>query len=86
MVTIKRGVCYALFAYDVALSIKLDEAERQISVITQRDSIKHKHAALTYFEYRPAPVRVTQSADPLSLGNYCSSTSVDLVLYDFGAV
>jgi hypothetical protein len=85
-VTIQSGICYALFAYDVALSINLDEAERQMSTSTQRDSLKHKHPAPAYFEYRPAPVRVTQSAEPLSLGSYRSSTGVDLVLYDFGAV
>ena len=85
-VTINRGVCYALFAYDVALSIDLDEAARQMSTGTQRDSIKRKHPAPAYFEYRPSPVRVTQSAEPLSVGTYRSSTTVDLVLYDFGAV
>jgi hypothetical protein len=85
-VIINHGVCYALFAYDVALSINLNEAERQMSTGTQRDNIKHKHPVPAYFEYRPAPVRMTQSADPLSLGTYRSSTSVDLVLYDFGAV
>jgi hypothetical protein len=85
-VSIERGVCYALFAYEVALSINLDEAERRISTMTQRDSIRHKHTAPSYFEYRPAPVRVTQNADPLTFGNYRSSTSVDLVLYDFGAI
>jgi hypothetical protein len=31
-------------------------------------------------------LRVTQDADPIALGNYGSATSVDLVLYDFGAV
>jgi len=59
-VTIKRGVCYALFAYDMVLSINLDEVERQISAVTQRDSIKQNYPAPAYFEYRPAPVCVTQ--------------------------
>lgn len=44
---IERGVCYALFAYDVALSITLDEAERQITALTQRETIRqsarHRH-------------------------------------------
>lgn len=83
---IEKGTCYALFAYDVALSINLDEAERQITALTQRETIRHKRPAPTYFEYRPAPVRVTHNATPLVIGNYETGPSVDLVLYDFGAV
>jgi len=85
-ITIERGTAYALFVYDIALSINLDEAERLITTVTQRESLKHKRPAPPYFEYRPAPVRFTQEAESLSLGNYRSQTSVDLVLYDFGAV
>lgn len=84
--SIEKGMCYTLFAYHVALSINLDEAERRISATKQRETIKHKRPAPPYFEYRPAPVRVTQDADSLPFGLYRSSTSVDLLLYDFGAV
>lgn len=83
---IEQGVCYALFAYDVALAIDLDEAERRVSAATQRDSLKRTHPAPQYFEYRPAPVRVIQTAAPLALGMYLTSPNVDVVLYDFGAV
>jgi hypothetical protein len=83
---IERGTCYALFVYDIGLSIDLDEAERRVSSAKQRDTLKHTHRAPRYFEYRPAPVRVTQRIEPLPLGTCQSSTTVDLVLYDFGAV
>ena len=40
-----KGVCYVLFAYDVARSINLDAAERRIHEATQRQTIQHKRRA-----------------------------------------
>jgi hypothetical protein len=86
ILSIANGICYVLFAYDIARSIDLDEAERHISVTKQRDALKHRRRAPKYFEYHPSPLRVTQDADPIVIGDYHSRASVDLVLYDFGAV
>ncbi len=83
---VEKGVCYALFAYDVGLAIDLSEAGRRITALKQRTSLKHTRRAPRYFDYRPAPLRVTFEMDPLALGEYCSGPTVDLVLYDFGAV
>jgi hypothetical protein len=83
---IAAGTCYAVFAYDVGLSIVLEECERRITALTQRATIRHKHRAPDYFEYRPAPLRVSQEAEPLLIGGYRTHPSVDAVLYDFGAV
>ena len=80
------GTCYAVFAYDVGLSIVLEECEQRITALTQRATIRHKHRAPDYFEYRPAPVRVSQEAESLLVGGYRTHPSVDAVLYDFGAV
>ena len=84
-VHIQQGTCYAMFAYDIALAIKLDEAERILTTVSQRGSIKGQHPAPTYFEYQPAPVCVTQAMEPLPFGPYQSSAVVDILLYDFGA-
>jgi hypothetical protein len=75
-----------MFAYDVGLSISLAACEQHLTALTQRATIKHKHRAPAYFEYRPAPVRVLQETEPLPLGRYYSSPSVEVVIYDFGAV
>src|SRR5262245_34092746 len=83
---IEQGVCYALFAYDVALAINLDEAERCIHAGTQRETLRHRRPTPRYFEYRPAPVRISQAAEPLSLGSWVTNPTVDVVLYDFGAL
>jgi hypothetical protein len=62
-VQVAQGTCYALFAYDIAFALNLDEVERSISSATQRGSIKRQHPAPAYFEYHPVnflmPRRVT---------------------------
>ncbi|HXH14075.1 MAG TPA: hypothetical protein VNP04_30460 [Alphaproteobacteria bacterium] len=84
--SIASGTCYALFAYDIAQAIDLDEAERHIGALKYRAALKHRRRAPKYFAYHPAPLRVTQDVDPIGLGPYRTASSVDLVLYDFGAV
>jgi len=84
--TIVRGTCYPLFAYDVAQAIDLDGAERRILAGTERQTVKQKRRAPAFFEYRPAPLRVSLPAQPLSLGAFETAPLVEVVLYDFGAV
>jgi hypothetical protein len=84
--SIAKGTCYLLFAYDIARAIDLDEAEPYVVAMKQREALKHRRRAPKYFEYHPPPLRVTQDADPIAIGHYHTNASVDLVLYDFGAV
>jgi hypothetical protein len=84
--TVNKGTCYALFAYDISLSINFEEAERRITAGTERGRLRHKARAPQYFEYHPAPLRLTQEGDVLTIGSYRSSPSVELMAYDFGAV
>lgn len=85
-VRVERGTCYALFAYDVGLAIDLDEAQRRITALSQRASIRHKRRAPSYFEYQPAPLRVTQTVEPVKVHGFETAATVDSVIYDFGAV
>ncbi len=73
-----------LLAYDVGLSIDLDAAEQRIKA--ERELLKHRRRAPSYFEYRPHPLRISEEAASVAIGPYATSTRVDLVLYDFGAV
>lgn len=84
--TIQSGLYYVMFAYDAARSINLDSAERRIHEATQRQTIKHKKRAPSYFEYQPPPLRVSQDVEPVNLGDYRPRASIDLVVYDFGAI
>ena len=83
---IQNAACYVMFAYDCALSILLDDAERRIHETTQRQKISHKRRAPRYFEYQPPPLRIAQDIEPMTFGSYRCRETVDLVAYDFGAV
>ncbi len=84
--TVARGTCFPLFAYEVAQAIDLDGAERRIRAGAERQTIKHKRRAPAYFEYRPPPLRVTREGEEFVLAGYRSAPGVEVVLYDFGAV
>ena len=84
--SIAQGTCYLLFAYEVARAIDLDEAERHVMAMKQREVLKHGRRAPKYFEYQPPPLRITQDIAPMAIGNYRSGASVDLVLHNFRAV
>jgi hypothetical protein len=86
LVRVQEGVCYALFAYEVGLSIDLGQVEERITTLKERARIRHKRRAPSYFEYTPPPLRVTQEADPVTLGAFATMPTVDLLLYDFGAL
>src|SRR5262245_488404 len=84
MPDIVRGTCHAILAYDIAFSIDLDEAERRIKDVKQRETIKHKRRAPQYLQHQPPPLRVTQEVENLPIGSFRTSASMDVILYDFG--
>jgi len=83
---IAEGTGYVLFAYDVAHAFDLAAAERRLASATQRQTVKQKRRAPAFFEYDPAPLRVTEPADSLAVGEHFTAPYVEFVLYDFGAV
>lgn len=85
-VQIARGTCHILFAYDVGQAIDLEDAERRIAALTQREAVRRKRRAPRFFEYQPPPLRVTQTVQPLTIGERSSLNTADAVIYDFGAI
>ncbi len=83
---IEKGTCYVLFAYDIGAFVNLDEADRRITAMKERAHIRHKLRAPAHLEYRPAPLRITQETATLKLWHYTTQPSVELMLYDFGAL
>ena len=79
-------MCYVSFAYDAARSIDLGAAERRIRPATERPTIAHRRRTPNYFEYQPAPIRTIRKAEPVVVGEVMTRSSVDLMIYDFGAV
>jgi hypothetical protein len=83
---ITKGTAYVLFAYDVAHAIDLAAAERRLASAAERQTVKQKRRAPAFFEYDPAPLRVTEPASALTIGDRVTAPFVEFVLYDFGAV
>ncbi|MGH7675564.1 MAG: hypothetical protein ACREMV_09870 [Gemmatimonadales bacterium] len=83
--TIVRGTCHALFAYEVGYAVHLAVAQRRLAA-AERQTVKQRRRAPAYFEYQPAPLRVARDAEPVAAGGYRTAAGVELVLYDFGAI
>jgi hypothetical protein len=82
---IARGSCRPLFIFEVGQSIDLESAARRIQAATERQALRHRGRPSTLFEYRPAPLRISQDLGPVTMEPFRFGPTVDLVLYDFGA-
>lgn len=76
---------HPIFVFEVAQAIDLDHAERSIGSGSERQTFRHRGRATLFFQYRPAPLRVSQERARIVIGDWSTEPSVDLVLYDFGA-
>jgi hypothetical protein len=83
---INKGVCYALYAYDVGMSIDLEKCKSLITSGALNAGIRPHRRAPKYFDYRPTPLLVTQVITSRAISGYKTSGDVDLLLYDFGGV
>jgi hypothetical protein len=84
--TVKKGVCFAMYAYDIGISIDLDECKKLVASAKPDATIHHNRRAPKYFDYRPAPLLVTEALRPPRVGRFEVSVGIDLLLYDFGGV
>src|SRR5215470_13511213 len=84
--SVESGLCYVIFAYDAARSINLEHADQRIHEATERPTIAHKRRTPSYFEYQPPPLRLSQDTAALNIGKFSTRPSVDLMIYDFGAI
>jgi len=83
---IQHGLCYVMFAYDAARYIDLEQAEKRIHEVSERQTIRHKRRTPNYFEYQPPPLRVSYGSAAVQIEACLARPNVDLILYDFGAV
>ena len=83
---IRSGACHVLFAYDIGLGIDLEAAARRITEAIEPETIRHKRRVPSALEFRPTPLRVFQSGEPVQVASFATSERVECVVYDFGAV
>lgn len=82
---IMHGVCHAVFAFDIGFAIDLDEAERAIAAISRRAVILKKKRAPQSIQSHDVPLSITEATPTFDLAGYSSASTVDIVLYPFGA-
>ena len=85
-VSIRKGLVHVISAFDVGHSIDLARCKSQVAELTEMGRIRHKGHAPTYFQFDPAPLRMTHEIAPLEIGSRRTAASVDLTVYDFGGV
>jgi hypothetical protein len=83
---VAKGTCTVLYAYDVGAAIDLAAARQRVTDATEAARIEHRRHAPTFFQFDPPPLRVLQRLEPIAVAGRKTSGTVDLVLYDFGAV
>lgn len=82
----EKATCYAIYALDVGLEIDIERCAHLIASEKLNGSLRANRRSPRFFDYHPAPLRVTQDIAPLSVGGCTTQSVVDVVLYDFGGV
>ena len=77
------GVCTVTFAFEIGQDIKLGDCERRLGD-SERQTVRSRRRLPLYFEYSPAPLRISQDPPSDSVVGH-SVARVEVVLYDFGA-
>src|SRR5262245_37594294 len=85
-----RGVCHAMFAFDIGVAIDLAQAEKLISASPTcgdegRGQLKRTRRSPQSFKFTPPPLRVALTGEALKIGNLETQRVADVVLFDFGA-
>ena len=83
---IQEGEIYLYQAYDVAFQIDLVQAVKNLQQGIERPQLAKERRQPQWFGYDPPPVRITQSVESIQLAGFDSDTTVEVTLWDFGAV
>ncbi|HTS89085.1 MAG TPA: hypothetical protein VMG41_11385 [Gemmatimonadales bacterium] len=76
---------HPIYVFEVAQAIDLDRAERSVGRESARPPFRYRGRATSLFQYRPAPLRISEERPGIAVGEWATDPGVELVLYDFGA-
>ena len=82
----REGACILMFAFDIGQGIDLERARQAVGRGSEPQKFRHTIHAPSYFQFQPAPLRLAQSGTLRLAGKHALEATVDLLLYDFGAV
>lgn len=81
-----RSICRPIFVFEVGWAVDLEAVETHLGVSGERMTLRPRGASAPILKYRPAPLRIAEDAAPIPVGSFATERSVDVVLYDLGAV
>jgi hypothetical protein len=81
-----KGVCLAMFAYDVCFQADLDHAQRLLADAAPYRIVRGRRPSPTWFDYKPPPLRFTADAYVLGSAGVSVEPVVEVLLYYFGAM
>jgi len=82
----RDGACILMFAFDIGQGIDLERARQAVGRGSEPQRFRHAIHAPSYFQFQPAPLRLAQSGTLRMPDRPALEATVDLLLYDFGAV
>ncbi|GAB4546274.1 MAG: hypothetical protein Tsb0013_04930 [Phycisphaerales bacterium] len=80
-----EGHAYAMFAFDIGFQVDLDVAAGLVREATRLRVVRARRPAPVWFDYAPAPLRISVEGTPVGVGAALTEAAVDLLVYDFGA-
>ncbi len=81
-----RGTCIHLLALDLGFQIDLTEAQRRLADSERPRIVRVRRPAPAWFEYEPAPLRVSIEGEPIDVAGRPSEPGVSCVIHEFGAI
>lgn len=80
------GGCSAILAYDIGVGVDLRRAESLSAQVEGFDSVVERKPPPRYLNFKEEPLRLRFKIDPVSVGSFSTTPTVEVVVFAFGAV
>lgn len=84
--TVRGGVCHALYAFDIGLATDLTRCGAIIGGKGRGLQVRPGRRAPKYFDYSPAPLLATEEGARLRVGSFETAGDIDYLVYDYGGL
>lgn len=81
-----RGVCVHLLALDLGFQIDLAAAQQLLADSERPRVVRARRPAPAWFEYEPAPLRVSIECEPIEVAGRPCEPVISCVIHEFGAM
>jgi hypothetical protein len=84
-IVITRGECWVFFAFDIGHGVDLDAARQRLPRCKEPPP-PGPYSTPAGLQFRLEPLRISEPSAPLPIGSWRTTESVELAIFDFGAV